>query len=79
MTGEGADAMDRATWQQEWAAAWDKYRQAHEAWNSAMPTGQIGLSALLDSIDFAQVEHLKSEVDKAWDRIVELGADRPTA
>lgn len=70
--------MDRATWQQEWARAWDEYRQAHEAWNTAMPSGQIGLSALLETIDVARVQHLKSELDRAWERVVELGANRPT-
>lgn len=71
--------MDRAAWEKEWARAWDEYRQAQEAWDRAMPTRQTGLSALLPSIDFAQAEHLKSELDKAWSRIVELGANRPDA
>ncbi len=71
--------MDRATWQQEWARAWDKYRRAHEALNSARPSGQVGLSALAETVDAARVEQLKSELDRAWERVVELGANRPTA
>jgi hypothetical protein len=78
-TGEGNDPMDREAWEREWAEAWDEFRQAQQALDDAMPKGQFGLSALAESIDLAQVERLKNESDKAWDRITELGAKRPTS
>ncbi len=70
--------MDRVTWQQEWTNAWAKHQQANEALDSAMPSTQSSTHVEFESIDTARLQRLKTEVDKAWSRIVELDENRPT-
>lgn len=69
--------MDGSTWQEEWNSAWAEHQRVREAWDGAMPSTRSSLPVQFESIDTAKLDQLKSEMDEAWRRILDLDGSRP--